>query len=65
MEGNHLCNFETGHHREHSCEVDIIIPVVQEEISFKEKVCARGTTTDDDGQRPITIAHFEPSAQVS
>ena len=34
-------------------------PVVQEEMSFKEKVYER--TTD---RRPITIAHLEPSAQV-
>ena len=36
-------------------------PVVQEKMSFKEKVYGRLT----DGQRPITIAHLEPSAQVS
>ena len=36
-------------------------PVVQEEMSFKEKAYAR----TDDGQRLITIAHLEPSAQVS
>ena len=35
--------------------------VVQEEISFKEKVYGR----TDDGQRPITIAYLEPLAQVS
>ena len=35
-------------------------PVVQEEMSFKEKVYGR---TTDDGQRPITIAHIEPSAK--
>ena len=41
-------------------------PVVQEEMSFEENVYRRmdGRTTDD-GQRPITIAHLEPSAQVS
>ena len=32
-------------------------PVVQEEMTFKEKIT--------DGQRQITIAHVEPSAQVS
>ena len=40
-------------------------PVIQE-MSFKEKVYGRtddGQT--DEGQRPITIAHLEPSAQVS
>ena len=36
-------------------------PVVQEEMSFQEKVNGR----TDDGQRPITIAHLEPSAQVA
>ena len=35
-------------------------PVVQEML-FKEQVYGRM----DDGQRPITIAHLEPSAQVS
>ena len=35
--------------------------VGQEEMSFKEKVNGR----TDDGQRPIAIAHFEPSAEVS
>ena len=46
-------------------------PVVQKEMSYKEKVYARtnGRTTDgqmtDDGQRLITIAPLEPSAQVS
>ena len=42
-------------------------PVVQEEMSFKEKVYGRthdGRTTDN-GQRPITIAHIEPSAQLN
>ena len=37
-------------------------PVVQEEMSVKEKFYGR---TTDDGQRPIIIAHLEPSAQVS
>ena len=32
--------------------------VVQEEMSFKKKLTV-------DGQRPITIAYLEPSAQVS
>ena len=41
-------------------------PVVQKEMSLKEKVYARRTDgRTDDGQRPITIAHLEPSAQVS
>ena len=34
---------------------------VVQEMLFKEKVDGR----TDEGQRPITIAHFEPSAQVS
>ena len=42
------------------------VPVVQEEMSFKEKVY--GWTDDgrtkDDRQRPITVAHLEPSTQV-
>ena len=33
-------------------------PVVQKEMLFKEKGYGR---TMDDGQRPITIAHLEPS----
>ena len=37
-------------------------PVVKEEMSFKETVNGR---TAEDGQRPITIAHLEPLAQVS
>ena len=37
-------------------------PVVQEEMSFKEKVYALQT---DNRQRPITIPHLEPLAQVS
>ena len=49
-------------------------PMVQVEISFKEKVYARRTdaqwTTDDGCQEMtdlnmISIAHLEPSAQVS
>ena len=56
VEGNHLCNFDRGHHGEHSCEV-----IWNLEMSFKEKV-NRWTT---DGRRPITIAHLESSAQVS
>ena len=41
-------------------------PVVQEEMSFKEKVYARQTNgRTDDGQRPITIAHLKPSDQMS
>ena len=35
--------------------------VVQEEMSFIEKVYARTA----DGRRPITVAHLEPMAQVS
>ena len=54
---NHLCNFERGHHGEHMK----FGPVVQG-ILFKEKVYGGRT---DDGQRPITRAHLEPSAQVS
>ena len=35
-------------------------PVVQEEMSFKEKVYGRiGAPWRDDGQRPITKAHLE------
>ena len=37
------------------------VPVVQEEMTFKEKVYGRWT----DGQRLITKAQFEPSPQVS
>ena len=37
--------------------------VVQEELSFKEKVYTQGIMHD--GQRPIKIAHLEPLAQVS
>ena len=43
--------------------------VVQEEMSFKEKVCGRRKTDDgrtrNAGQRTITIPDLEPSAQVS
>ena len=37
------------------------------EMSFKEKVYRRTMDgrTKDDGQRPITVPHIEPSAQVS
>ena len=35
-------------------------PVVQEEMSFLEKIYGRQT-----GRRLITITHIEPSAQVS
>ena len=35
--------------------------VVQEEMSFKERVYGR----TDDRQKQITKAHLEPSAQVS
>ena len=37
--------------------------VVQEEMWFEEKKYTQRTT--DDGRRPITIAHLEPSARVS
>ena len=37
-------------------------PAVQEEMSVKAKVY--GETTDN-GQSPITIAHLQPSVQVS
>ena len=36
--------------------------VVLKDMSFKEIVYGR---TTDDGQRPITIANIEPSAQLS
>ena len=42
---------------EHSCEIG---PVVKE-MSIKENVYGR----THNGQRPITIAHLEHSAQVS
>ena len=39
--------------------------MVQEEMSFKEKVYAwKDDGRTDDGQRPITIAHIEPSTNV-
>ena len=34
MEQIHLCNFESGHHGEHSCEVMEFGPVVQKERLF-------------------------------
>ena len=57
MEWNHLCNFERGRHGEHMK----FGPVVQEMLI--KKFTDDGRT--DDGQRPITRAHLEPSAQVS
>ena len=54
QEWNHLCNFERGHHGEHMK----FGPVVQGMLFTDD-----GPT--DDGQRPITRAHLEPSAQVS
>ena len=44
MQQNHLCNFERGHHGEHSC----FGPVVQKEMSFKENIYGGtdGQTTD-------------------
>ena len=45
MEGNHLRNFERGHHGEHSCKVKLG-SVIQEEMSFKEKVYIRLTDED-------------------
>ena len=52
---------------EHSCENYLKFrPVVQEEMSFKEKVYGRHTEggMTDDKQRTITIAHHEPLARV-
>ena len=47
VEQNHLCNFEKGHHGEHSCEVLMKFgPVVQEDMLFKEKVYGCRTQTN-------------------
>ena len=41
-------------------------PVVQDEMSFKEKrLQTHGGRTMNYGQRPIIIAHLEPSAQMN
>ena len=40
-------------------------PVVQEEMLFKNCGRTDGHTDDDDRRWVITIAHLEPSAQVS
>ena len=56
---NNLCNFERGHHREHSCDFfSKFGPVVQENISLKKRFAHDGQTHDR--QRPITVSHLEP-----
>ena len=59
---NHLCNFGRGHHGEHSFEVILNLDQwFRKRCYLKKKVYGRRT---HDGQRLITIAHLEPSAQV-
>ena len=43
-EQNHFCNFGRGYHEEHSCEIILNwTHVVQEEMSFEEKVYTQWT----------------------
>ena len=49
---NHLCNFGREHYGEHLCEI-----IFKLDQWFKR--CQLRTT--DNGHRPITIAHLEPS----
>ena len=58
VERNHLCIFERRHYGEHSCEV-----ISNLDQWFRRRRRLKKFT--DHGQRPITIAHLEPSAQVS
>ena len=67
MDRNHLNNFERGPTKDHSCEV-----WSKSNQWFRRRYCLKivngrtdGQTDDDDGRWVITIAHFEPSAQVS
>ena len=53
MERNNLCNFESGHHGKHSCEVMKFGSVVQEEYHLKKSLWMDermhdGRTTDKD-----------------
>ena len=63
VEQNHLCKRASW--GTFMCSYLKFRPVVQEEMSFKEKVYGRQTVDDrpttDDGRRPFTI----PYAQVS
>ena len=64
LERNHLCNFGRGYYGKHSCEIILNLNRwFREEMSFKKRFTDDGRT--DDGRRPITISHIEPSAHVS
>ena len=55
---HHLCNFGRGLYGEHSCEIILNLDKWFRRCRLKKKFT-------DDAQRPITIAHLDPSAQVS
>ena len=76
VEQNHLYNFERGYHREHSCEVIWNLDQWFRRCRLKKKFthdgwadAQRRRTKTDHNSSPwaflITIAHLEPSAQVS
>ena len=65
VEQNHSCNFESGHHGKHSCEVILILGKwFRRRCHLKKRFMDDGLTTDA-GRRPITIPHLEPLAQGS
>ena len=60
---NHLCNFGRGHHKEHFCKI-----ILNLDQWFRRRCRLKLKFTEglmDEGQRLITIAHLELSAQVS
>ena len=64
MEQNHLYNFGRGHYREPSCEI-----ILNLDMCFRRRCCLKEKFMHDERtdarQRPIIIAHLEPSAEVS
>ena len=58
-----MCNFGRGHYGEHSCEIILNLDQwLMRKCLLKKKFRDNADCTADKGQRPITIAHIEPSA---
>ena len=64
-EQNDLCNFGREHYGEHSCEIILNLDQwLKRKCLLKKKFRHNAHLTEDNGRRPITIAHIDPSAMV-
>ena len=57
MRNNHLWNFESGHHGEHSCEVILNLDQwFRRRFRLKKKFTDNGSTTDKDRSHYLTLS---------